>query len=283
MNKIGELNSVRAAMVFADYCVTRGWPVQAVPEPAMAEQPELAALYVEPDYEADVVAALQQFLQEPDHPRYRSAAWQRSQVAVSGPGQSVFSGLDARAFSGLVTILVLSACLLVYGWQQLAPQVAFGWLGSFTQPESISWLQSWRWITPAVLHFSLLHLVFNLMWWWFLAGQFERVLGRWQLISFTLSCALLSNVAQYLLVGPYFGGLSGVVYALFGYFWWAGRLNPSQGLQLSPGLVGFMLIWMLLGFLDVLWIQMANWAHLAGLLAGCSWAWLLRHKQPRQH
>lgn len=280
MNKIGELNSVRAAMIFADYCVTCGWPVQAVPEKISSSQPELASLYVEPGFEADVTAALQQFLQEPEHPRYRSAAWQRSQVADANNGLSVFNGLNFRAFSGFMTMLVLLVCLLVYGWQQLAPHTAFSWLGMFQRPELITWWQSWRWFTPAILHFSLMHLVFNLMWWWFLAGQFERVLGRWQLFSFVLSCALLSNLAQYLFVGPNFGGLSGVVYALFGYFWWAGRLNPSQGLQLSPGLVGFMLIWMLLGFFDVLWIQMANWAHLFGLLAGCGWAWLLRHKQP---
>lgn len=283
MNKIGELNSIRAAMIFADYCVTCGWPVQAVPAKNSRNQPELASLYAEPDDEADVAAALQQFLQEPEHPRYRSAAWQRSQVADTSYGQSMFNGLDVRAFSGLMTVMVLVLCLLVYGWQQLAPHVAFGWLGIFAQADQINIWQSWRWFTPALLHFSLMHLVFNLMWWWFLAGQFEQVLGRWQLVSFSLSCALLSNLAQYLMVGPFFGGLSGVVYALFGYFWWAGRLNPSQGLQLSPGLIGFMLIWMVLGFLDVLWIQMANWAHLVGLLAGCGWAWLLRHQQPRAH
>ena len=31
------------------------------------------------------------------------------------------------------------------------------------------------------------------------------------------------------------------------------------------------------GVLDALWVSMANWAHLGGLLAGLGWAWLLRN------
>jgi GlpG protein len=103
------------------------------------------------------------------------------------------------------------------------------------------------------------------------------------LLNVTLSVALISNAAQYFMVNPNFGGLSGVVYGLFGYFWIAGRLNPAQGLSISPGLVGFMLLWLLLGFFDVLWVSMANWAHLGGLLAGMGWAWLLRKHSGREH
>ena len=277
MIKLGELNSVNAARLFADYCVTQGWSVQAVVEEAAVT--ERAALYVDEQQLHQVSQALEAFLQNPAHPRYHAAAWQRSELAAGSA--SLWSGLQFKAFSGPVTLLVLFLALLVYGWQQIAPQQASAALGIFLQPGAIHLAESWRWFSPALLHFSLTHLVFNLMWWLLLAGQFERRLGSGQLLSVALSSALIANVAQYVLVGPYFGGLSGVVYALFGYFWWAGRLNPAQGLQLDKGLVAFMLIWMVLGFLDVLWVSMANWAHLGGLLAGCGWAWLLRHKPGR--
>ncbi|MCC5827136.1 rhomboid family intramembrane serine protease GlpG [Alkalimonas sp.] len=276
MIKLGELNSPNAAHLFADYCVTQGWSVQAVVEGA-----ERAALYVEESQLQQVSQALEAFLHNPGHPRYHAAAWQRSKVATGSGAAPLWSGLQFKAFSGPVTLLVLVLAMVVYGWQQIAPQQASAALGIFLQPAAINLTESWRWFSPALLHFSLTHLVFNLLWWWLLAGQFERRLGSGQLLSFTLSSALIANVAQYLLVGPYFGGLSGVVYALFGYFWWAGRLNPAQGLRLDRGLVAFMLIWMLLGFLDLLWVSMANWAHLGGLLAGCGWAWLLRHKPGR--
>ena len=71
------------------------------------------------------------------------------------------------------------------------------------------------------------------------------------------------------------------MYGLFGYFWLAGRLNPGQGLHISNGLAGFMLLWLLLGFFDLLWVSMANWAHLGGLVTGLLWAWLLRHQSAR--
>ena len=142
--------------------------------------------------------------------------------------------------------------------------------------------QLWRWFTPILLHFSLTHLVFNLAWWLYLGRQFEQQLGTGLLLNVSLSVALVSNAAQYFIVHPYFGGMSGVVYGLFGYFWLAGRLNPAQGLTISNGLAGFMLLWLLLGFMDLLWINMANWAHLGGLLAGFVWAWLLRKHNGQQ-
>lgn len=276
MIKLGELNSVKAARVFADYCVTQGWSVQAVVEDA-----QRAAIYVDESQLQPVNQALQEFLHNPGHPRYDAAAWQRSQTVSGFDGGQLWSGLQFKDVSGPFTVLVLLLALLVYGWQQVAPQQASAALGIFVQFAAINVQESWRWFSPALLHFSLTHLVFNLMWWWLLAGQFERRLGTAQLVSLALSSALIANVAEYLLVGPHFGGLSGVVYALFGYFWWAGRLNPAQGLYLEKGMVAFMLIWMLLGFLDALWVSMANWAHLGGLLAGCGWAWLLRHKAAR--
>jgi len=173
------------------------------------------------------------------------------------------------------TSLLLVLCLLVYGWQQIDWRASGGFL-QLTTPTEL-----WRWFTPMLLHFSLTHLVFNLAWWLYLDRQFEQRLGSMLLINLTLSVALLSNAAQYFMVNPQFGGLSGVVYGLFGYFWLAGIINPAQRLQISPGLAGFMLLWLLLGFFDVLWLNMANWAHLGGLVAGMAWAWLLRNNSGR--
>ena len=130
-----------------------------------------------------------------------------------------------------------------------------------------------------LLHFSLTHLVFNLAWWLYLGRQFEQRLGSATLLGITLFIALLSNAAQLIMVNPQFGGLSGVVYGLFGYFWITGIINPAQRLHISNGLAGFMLLWLVLGFFDVLWVSMANWAHLGGLVAGMFCAWLLRQRR----
>ena len=107
------------------------------------------------------------------------------------------------------------------------------------------------------------------MWWWQLGGAVEKALGKGVLLHLLLLSAMSSNVGQYLVSGANFGGLSGVVYGLVGFVWWMGWLAPEKGLFLSKPLVGFLLFWLLLGYADVLPINMANTAHLLGLISGC--------------
>ncbi|WP_354622622.1 rhomboid family intramembrane serine protease [Psychromonas sp. MME2] len=80
--------------------------------------------------------------------------------------------------------------------------------------------------------------------------------------------AIISNFAQYHLVGPYFGGLSGVVYGLVGYCWLFGKLNKQSKINLPNAYFGFLLGWLVLGFIDILPVNVANYAHLAGLFTG---------------
>jgi len=118
-----------------------------------------------------------------------------------------------------------------------------------------------------------MHIVFNTMWWWQIGGQIERVLGKGALLNLFFISAVISNLGQFLVSGPNFGGLSGVVYALFGYIWWYDWLAPEKGLNISKPIVGFLLFFMLLGFADILPVTMANTAHLLGLVSGCGLAW----------
>ncbi|WP_417659429.1 rhomboid family intramembrane serine protease [Pseudidiomarina sp.] len=134
--------------------------------------------------------------------------------------------------------------------------------------EALPWTQPWRFITPALLHFSVLHIVFNVFWWWYLGGRFERYYGsKWLILAF-LFCAVMSNTSQFIESGPYFGGLSGVVYGLFGIATVVGWNNPRHPLFLPIGLIIFMLAWLVLGYTGLLWVNIANTAHTAGLIAG---------------
>ncbi|MFT5298270.1 MAG: GlpG protein, partial [Colwellia sp.] len=126
-----------------------------------------------------------------------------------------------------------------------------------------------RLLGPALFHFSWLHIVFNTMWWWQLGGSVERILGKGALINLFLITALFSNLGQFIVTGPNFGGLSGVVYGLVGYVWWYGWLAPEKGLMISKPIIGFLLFWLVLGYVDVLPVNMANTAHLLGLVSGC--------------
>ncbi len=50
-----------------------------------------------------------------------------------------------------------------------------------------------------------------------LGGDVEKKMGTLKLLNITLATAALSGVGQFLMNGPNFGGLSGVVYGLLGY------------------------------------------------------------------
>ena len=66
---------------------------------------------------------------------------------------------------------------------------------------------------------------------------------------------------------PAFGGMSGVLYGLFGYLWMKSRYQPALGLSLNPRIVVLLIAWLFLCMTGVMG-SVANTAHLAGLLVG---------------
>lgn len=134
--------------------------------------------------------------------------------------------------------------------------------------------QWWRLFSPMLLHFGILHLAMNALWYWELGRRIETRHNGWILFALTLLFSLASNVTQYGYAGPsLFGGLSGVLYGLLGYCWIMQKLAPQPSFALPPGVVGMMLIWLLVcmsGLVGAMGFgQIANAAHVGGLLAGC--------------
>ncbi|WP_431978025.1 rhomboid family intramembrane serine protease [Pseudomonas oligotrophica] len=136
--------------------------------------------------------------------------------------------------------------------------------------------QWWRLLTPMLVHFGILHLAMNGMWYWELGRRIESRQGAMMLLGLTLLFGLVSNFAQYLFGGPgIFGGLSGVLYGLLGHCWLFHKLAPTPAYRLPPGVVVLMLVWLLVclsGLVEVLSfgaLAIANAAHVGGLVAGC--------------
>jgi GlpG protein len=134
--------------------------------------------------------------------------------------------------------------------------------------------QWWRLVSPMLLHFGVLHIAFNSLWYWELGRRIESRQGGLVLALLTLLFSLVSNCAQYRFTGPsLFGGLSGVLYGLLGHCWLFQRLAPTPAYRLPPGVLVMMLAWLLIcmtGIFELLQFgAIANAAHVGGLLTGC--------------
>ena len=218
----------------------------------------------------------EEFVSNPNNKKYQSAAWQSGETVRLVPDKSfslvrTVADLKQVPFTSSILVICLTIYLLAmvgvsspYSWLKIQPLVILADNG-----------QWWRVLGPALIHFSVLHIAFNLLWWWSLGKQVEKNFGLSSLLILFIFSATASNVAQLLVSGPNFGGLSGVVYALVGCVWWLGWLKPSWGLSLPKPIVGFLLIWLVVGYLDVLPVSMANTAHTVGLISGCLFAWFL--------
>jgi GlpG protein len=264
MIRLVILDNPRLAQAFIDYMASRDIEVRMMSEGG--GQFSLWLTHDENQVEAE--AELQQFLHNPTDKKYFAASWTMAETrhsvfyAPSSPGLINI----IRAKAGHFTLGIMFVSVFLFLLQILvAQQTIFNWL-HFPASQAQEW-QIWRWFSHALLHFSVLHIVFNLLWWWYFGGDIEKRLGSLKLAVLFLVAAAGSGMMQYWLEGAYFGGLSGVVYALVGFVWIIGWKRPQLGLSIHKPLLGFMLIWLVLGFVQP-FIPIANGAHLAGLVIG---------------
>jgi len=101
----------------------------------------------------------------------------------------------------------------------------------------------------------------------------ERRQNTRVLSALVLFIAALSNLAQYLVNGPLFGGMSGVVYGLIGYIWLRGKFDPASGLFLDSSVVTVQVIWFFLCLFHFI-PNVANTAHTVGFAMGIAWGYI---------
>lgn len=244
----------------------------------ITEESGYQVLWLEnPEHAGPVLEALERFLREPEvqkavNTRHRSPAF------VGGRWQP--AARHAPLVLGIIVFAVLMAWVTGMGRSPLAALLMvvdpryYDW-GSLAErihalSQTLAGGQVWRLITPAFLHFSWTHIIFNAVMMWFLGSQIEWFDGRGRLITLFLVTSLVSNGLQYLVSGPLFGGLSGVVYGVLGYCWLSQQRMPR--FHFPPALVTFAVVWMVIGFTplpELLGLgRMANEAHLGGFVAG---------------
>jgi len=219
----------------------------------------------------------------PSSPITPTGRWQPSPQHAPAVAVCIAAALVVVWLTGMGQNSVAASMMLVD--PRAFPWEAFETFGGRLQAmlATLSGGQLWRLITPDFLHFSWTHLIFNSVMLWFLGSQIEWMDGRGRLLALFVVASLVSNVAQYLVAGPLFGGLSGVVYAALAYCWLSQRRWPR--FQFPPALVTFALIWLVLGYTplpEMLGVgRMANEAHLGGFLAGLACAAVLPPRRRR--
>ncbi len=141
--------------------------------------------------------------------------------------------------------------------------------------------EAWRLFTPCLLHSDLLHILFNMLWLWYLGRPIEQRIGPSRYLLLTLVGGIGSNTIQYLMSGPFFIGYSGIVTTLAGFIWMRERIAPWEGYPLNKATILFLLFF--IGAIFVLQLvafflqiftthnfapNIANTAHIAGAIIG---------------
>jgi len=263
MHRLISLNNPRMAQAFIDYMASRQIDIQMMPE----GEGQFALWLTDTQHQVEAQAELEHFLANPSASKYQAASWDMAESRKNNftyHSPSMLAMIKAKA--GPMTLLVMLVCSGIFVMQQLGAGDAIFSALHFPAFSGQEW-QLWRWFSHALLHFSVMHVAFNLLWWWQLGGDIEQRLGSVKLIQLFLVSAALSGAGQYWVEGANFGGLSGVVYALVGYLWMLGYKAPQVGLSMPKPIVGFMLVWLVLGFVQP-FMAIANTAHLVGLLSG---------------
>lgn len=265
MLMITSFTNPRVAQAFVDYMATQGVVLTL-------QQHTQTDVWLADESQAERVnAELARFLENPADPRYLAASWTTGHMDSGLHYQRFPFFATVRERAGPFTLLLMAACILVFIIMNVVGDqpvmIALAWpYGPAVQYDV------WRYFTHALMHFSVLHILFNLLWWWYLGGAVEKRLGSGKLIVITLISALLSGYVQHKFSGPWFGGLSGVVYALMGYAWLRGERDPESGIYMQRGLITFALIWLIAGWFDLFGMSIANGAHVTGLAVGLAMA-----------
>jgi GlpG protein len=290
LRQIGTVPKSLDPKGFADYLLSLGMKTRIDDRPGGWD----VWIYNE-DHLQQARDELQSYLSHPDDPRYQEAtrtaeAIRRNEKQLEKKFRKNYrDASDLWGYPALrqrpLTTAMIVICVIVFLMQNFPsyrPLIARLYFSNFTRDaqgnvhgfglRDIEHGEVWRLVTPSFMHGNPLHIVFNLLWLRLLGTLIEVRRGTLRLAALVLVSAAVSNYGQYLWmermddVGPFLG-MSGVVYALFGYIWMKGIYQPEQGMGVHPNSVNIMLLWLVLCMTGVLG-PIANAAHVVGLAVG---------------
>ena len=302
MRELTTFSDRKQAELLAGYLVT-----QSIPAQVESESGQWVLWVVNDDDRDAAQKFLEQFRENPNDQAWQAAQSEARQLArqevesrkqarrrqislnkrwsghwwYAHPATTILIGLSV-----LVAVLCTDWSNLESGWMGLPAlctkdnspllkrlyitsfEVDGNWIRYPGNPFTAVWSgEFWRPLTPIFIHFSVLHILFNMMWMKQLAAAVEFVKGTRRFLVLVFLMAVTSNLAQFYWSGPTFGGMSGVVFGMIGYVWMQGKTQPQEGLGLRPETVVYCLLWLFLCMGGAVG-PIANAAHLVGFGAG---------------
>ena len=284
MRLIGSFNTEKHALRFWSYIKKQG--IESSLEKADSPKEVNWEVWIAEEDQVDsAFSFLSEFKADPEDQKYEVSSQIEKDAKTRNPAKNRgFREFNLRdkwqrtdRSTGTMTLSLIITCVAVFLLSGMGKNTEL--VGGFFISEKVDGQLSeflngeiWRVFTPIFLHFNFLHILFNMFWLHDLGGQIEKRKGPKFFISFILLIALVSNLTQFTLTGPAFGGMSGVVYGLFGYVWVKTRLDPADGFRLDPMVAMIMFGFFLICFTGVFG-GIANWAHAGGLAVGLAWGY----------
>ncbi len=286
MRSIGQLPNETQARRFGDYLVAQGirnavepdtggaWVVWITDEDQVtAAQGAIARFRINPDgeefHKARGVAARTREAEAKEMAEYRRRIRTRRSLFPKFGGY----GAGPLTFSLIVLCLAVAAySKLGFDHETLRPLLlADPANANGTMLPEVRAGEVWRLITPTLIHFGPLHLIFNMIWLYQLGCMIEARRGAVQFALLVVVTGVGPMLAQYWVSGPgYVGGMSGVIYGLAGYVWMRGKYDPASGVFLDRQSIQWLLIWLVICYTGIIG-NVANTAHVTGLVIGLIW------------
>lgn len=175
-----------------------------------------------------------------------------------------------------ITYIILGLTVVVYVLQLLS-QALFNYdipfvLGAKAN-ENIRAGELWRFLTPMLLHGSIMHIGFNMYALLSFGSGLERHYGRGRFLSLYILSGFAGSVFSFMFNDAYSIGASGAIFGLIGaegiFLYQNRKLFGNQVRSAINNIVFIVAINLFLGLSP----GIDNWGHIGGLVGGLIFAW----------
>jgi len=296
MRYIGDVESKSEASRLTSYLVANGIDAQAE-----TDSNDVWGIWIRnEDHLEQAVSEYQLYVESPEDTKYdghenvaeqirreetvRRSKAQKNVVEMRGKWGS---GAPRGKIPVTMTLIGISVVVFIFtgfgedGDSWLLRKLLFHDMGNYhyvyygdvsAKLERIRQFEVWRIVSPIFLHFGPLHILMNMGCLFGLGGQVERRKGARKYLAIVFATAVISNLFQALVPAEfggstYSGGMSGVMYGVFGYVWMKAWYDRQDGFQISEFNILLLMGWLFLCMTGLVG-NIGNWAHVVGLIVG---------------